>query len=543
MKNIFILLLLSSTLLFSQSQYITGGYPININQAPYQVSLQVNGSHYCGGSILNNQWIITAAHCVNYSPSSYKIRTGITDLNNPSSNSGLYNVEKIIVHPNYNSPSQNNNDIALIKVSGNIIFNSDTQPIDMVSTNDNLYNVGQATKVSGWGWTTPGVSSSTNQLRMVDVPLISNETADSQLDISSPSHPPLTTNMVATSSVGNNRQGACHGDSGGPLVAKTASGNTKLIGTVSWGVPSCTGEENSPSVYAKVGNFLSWIAQYITVNNYQITGNSTICTNINYTYSISPIPTSGSWSISTNLAQISSNNNSITIQASESGPAFVKYNLPNGSTITKTIWVGAPQLTYDPNCSVMEQDGLENCFEMCQSYNYSMDNQIEVYTEPGTSGIISQWEWVKASTNFNWVTNGNRASIQPYKTGTISFRVRAKNECGWSPWLFYVIAVNNCSSNGGMLLYSVSPNPATDIVNINLQDDGNTVTAKALSTTSTAKTEAVYGELLDYMGNSVRKVKITNGNASLNVQGLLKGVYILRINTNGQVEDHKIIVK
>ena len=94
-----------------------------------------------------------------------------------------------------------------------------------------------------------------------------------------------------------------------------------------------------------------------------------------------------------------------------------------------------------------------------------------------------------------------------------------------------------------MLLYSVSPNPATDIVNINLQDDGNTVTAKALSTTSTAKTEAVYGELLDYMGNSVRKVKITNGNASLNVQGLLKGVYILRINTNGQVEDHKIIVK
>ena len=90
---------------------------------------------------------------------------------------------------------------------------------------------------------------------MIDVPVISNETADSQLDISSPSHPPLTTNMVATSSVGNNRQGACHGDSGGPLVAKTASGNTKLIGTVSWGVPSCTGEENSPSVYAKVGNF------------------------------------------------------------------------------------------------------------------------------------------------------------------------------------------------------------------------------------------------------------------------------------------------
>ncbi|MRM96310.1 T9SS C-terminal target domain-containing protein [Riemerella anatipestifer] len=345
MKKILNLLLLLPILLFSQQEFVTGGYPIEISQAPYQVSLQVNGSHYCGGSILNNQWVLTAAHCINYPPSHYKVRTGITNLTSPTINSELYNVDQIIVHPNYNLPSQLNNDIALIKINGNIAYNLDTEPIALVSTNDNIYNVGQTTKVSGWGWTIPGTSSSTNQLQMVDVPLISNQTASSQLDITHPNHPPLTENMIATSSVRSNRQGACYGDSGGPLVAKNSNGNTKLIGIVSWGVPNCMGNENSPSIYAKVSNYLDWISQYVQVNNYEIFGNSVICDNSNYTYTISPIPNSGSWELSSNLTKVNSNDTSITIRSNAREYGYVKYNLPNGSSIKKDIWIGKPSVS------------------------------------------------------------------------------------------------------------------------------------------------------------------------------------------------------
>lgn len=175
MRKILLLLILSPV--FSYAQYITGGYPINVSEAPHQVSIQVDGSHWCGGSIINDEWIVTAAHCVEESKSSYKIKTGITNLWQPTANSKEYNVDQFIIHSDYDD-TPFNNDIALIKVIGKITYNSDTQPIEIASQQDNLYNVGQPTKVSGWGWTTTGPGgTTTNQLYMVNVPLISNLTA------------------------------------------------------------------------------------------------------------------------------------------------------------------------------------------------------------------------------------------------------------------------------------------------------------------------------------------------------------------------------
>lgn len=213
-KNLVLGLGLLSNIFFAQS-YITGGYPVNISEVPYQVSLQWNGKHGCGGSIINNQWIVTAAHCFDYGAPD-KVKVGLTDLHKSTSNTQIFSIEDYIIHPNFEKQTLNN-DIALIKVKGNINYNKDVNNINLISKTDNLYNVGQHTKVTGWGNTS--ATTYTNTLLMVDVPIISNSDAQSQLNAILLYRKTITNNMIATSSVDMSRKGACKGDSGGPLTA------------------------------------------------------------------------------------------------------------------------------------------------------------------------------------------------------------------------------------------------------------------------------------------------------------------------------------
>lgn len=523
MKKLFYLFLILPVILLSQ-QRITGGYPINVNQAPYQVSLQLDGQHHCGGSILNNRWILTAAHCVNSGlAENYKVRTGITNLDHPTSNSGLHNVEQIIVHPNYESPSKFNNDIALIKVSGDIIYNNDTQPIDLVSSVDNVYNVGQATKVSGWGWTIPDVESSTKHLHMVDVPIISNETASTQLDISSPNHPPLTNNMVATGSVGANRRGTCYGDSGGPLVTRNSNGNKKLIGVVSWGVPRCIGNENSPSIYTKTGNYINWINQYIV--DYKITGSSLLCNNLSYTFTINPLPISfGKWVMSPNIFSIDKpiRKPSVQVQAIGNGDGYLKYNFPNGNSIKKEVWVGKPSAITN-----LYHSPIFGCTK----------GEIEAIS----SGGAEEYEWIVSGgeivhANSNSYTGQNIIFVDPVD-GPYGFtiKVRAKNSCGVSPWYTKHIPTD-CPAGGGgnqtQLKPSILfPNPASETVFINLSsltNEDNPLNYKI--------------KLFDMKGNVILINEAREMIEKINVKNLKRGVYFLHISNGEKTLIEKLIL-
>ena len=99
-------------------QAIVGGQGANAGEYAYQVSIQSAwGSHFCGGSVIDDTWILTAAHCmVGETPDNVRVETGLLRL---SQGGEVHSVAEIIVHQNYN-PNTMHNDIALIRLSNPI---------------------------------------------------------------------------------------------------------------------------------------------------------------------------------------------------------------------------------------------------------------------------------------------------------------------------------------------------------------------------------------------------------------------------------------
>lgn len=250
MKKVVLLLSLCPIFYLGQiKEMITSGEGVHISQVPYQVAIYKNGNFSCGGSILNQEWILTAAHCVE-EPFTYAIKVGISRLDEVGTS---FNVGQKVVHPNYNKVTMDN-DIALIKINGIINYNTNVQPAKFPNSIENLYDEGRMAIVSGWGRVDPLNAQPSNQLNKVEVPIISNSLASSQLDKVDLGHPSITSNMIATGAVSNDRKGTCYGDSGGPLVTRDQFGVIKQIGIVSWGARGCVINENSPSVYVRLSN-------------------------------------------------------------------------------------------------------------------------------------------------------------------------------------------------------------------------------------------------------------------------------------------------
>uniref|UniRef100_UPI0040488D09 T9SS type A sorting domain-containing protein n=2 Tax=Flavobacterium sp. TaxID=239 RepID=UPI0040488D09 len=275
-----------------------------------------------------------------------------------------------------------------------------------------------------------------------------------------------------------------------------------------------------------------------------LTGPDLIC-NANTVYSFSDackLPsTVSTWSVSPNLQIVSSTPYSVTVSQISNGQGTITATFQNGQTLTKSIWVGKPILSYETDCFNAEI-GDPNCFSMCRTNYFETQNYRKVIAK-GLNLIAnnSDWEWQKMTTNFAWNTYNNTAYLQPYQTGYIAFKVRVKNACGWSNWLLYQISITNCSNNGGAFgafkqannTFVIYPNPSKDIVNIELRDRNNLPEKDAI----------ISGELFDLMGQTKAKVEITNNKATFSVQGLNKGIYVLKIYINDQVESHQIAVE
>lgn len=222
---------------------------------PWQVLMMSNGRAGCGGTLVSNQWVVTAAHCVarSLNPGTYTIRVGEHNRNSREGSEQDLRVSRVVKHPSYN-PRTMNNDIAMFKLAQPVRFNKYVQPA-CLPTGD--APVGSTCYITGWGKTRhPGSMTSLLQqggLKVVDRRTCESHNRRGGIPI------PVTQAMVCAGSGGSSRTSGCHGDSGGPFVCNNG-GKWTLQGAVSYGSGECKSTQ-SYTVFANAYHFKSWIEQ------------------------------------------------------------------------------------------------------------------------------------------------------------------------------------------------------------------------------------------------------------------------------------------
>ena len=207
----------------------------------------------CGGSVINDRFILTAAHCVSdaSSPSEFIVilhAFTTNDFNNPQLQ---YRVKNFMKHPAWNGGENkvSPNDVALLELERPLQFNNRFMPI-CLTTNTQYNNL----FVAGWGMMDKRTFFGT---QLVEPPTLRevelNEVPSAQCKRQMPIDPQREI-------CAGDRKATCQGDSGGPLMTRM-NGKVYQTGIVSFGIKYCSTQQVAPSVFERPGFHINWIRQ------------------------------------------------------------------------------------------------------------------------------------------------------------------------------------------------------------------------------------------------------------------------------------------
>ncbi|XP_041052595.1 prothrombin [Carcharodon carcharias] len=262
------------SMLESIRERIVHGKEVEIGSAPWQVMLYRKRPQMllCGGSLVSDEWVLTAAHCVLYPPwdknfteKDIVVRLGKHNRTGyESRREKVFALDKIIVHPKYDWKTNLNRDIALLHLKKSTVFTDYISPICLpnMDVTSRLLQSQHLGRITGWGNLQESFVSTKSVrpqvLQGVQVPIVDHATCKSSTNIH------VTKNMFcAGHSPESGLHGdACEGDSGGPFVMKNPENNRwYLIGIVSWG-EGCD-RDGKYGFYTHVFRFRKWLMKAI----------------------------------------------------------------------------------------------------------------------------------------------------------------------------------------------------------------------------------------------------------------------------------------
>ncbi|KAJ6654402.1 hypothetical protein lerEdw1_006995 [Lerista edwardsae] len=242
---------------------IVGGNNSQPGEWPWQVSVMRNGVHHCGGSLITDQWVVTASHCFQTTdkPANFSVLLGALKLSGPGPHSRTIAVKRIILNPSYEGDLRTG-DIALVEMEHPVKFTHRIIPICLPDSNV-VFPPGHKCWVTGWGDVQGRDEHETSDiLQKLEVPIISTNTCNALYHRGSGE--PRGTRDIKSDMIcagfAAGRRDACQGDSGGPLACLMGD-SWLLAGVVSWG-EGCA-QKNRPGVYARLTHYESWIHSII----------------------------------------------------------------------------------------------------------------------------------------------------------------------------------------------------------------------------------------------------------------------------------------
>lgn len=223
----------------------------------WQVSLSMSESnspvyaHFCGGAIYTNEWVITAAHCVESNlPKDLVVVAGTHKLGVGGTR---HIVSQIIINPAFDLVSKSN-DIALLRLEQPLVFAEPARAVSILTETDEseLLKNGVHLMAVGWGSTIEN-GRTVRDLRYVEVPFVDREVCNRPYAYNGR----VTDSMICAGARTGRTADICHADSGGPLTIGTTT-KALLAGIVSWG-DGC-GRPNKVGVYSRAAKLGAWVA-------------------------------------------------------------------------------------------------------------------------------------------------------------------------------------------------------------------------------------------------------------------------------------------